>query len=236
MKNQADCTFYTSQTPTLLEKFDENARYWITVMTSLHGHDAAEDLVADARQAFEDLIPELPYIGGQENHLTNSLIWSAQCLALHRVLKAHGMTAAAAGKILYDAILQKASEPRQPIPPSEWMSPEELMARRRQRAERSQLREFSGDWVYTFVEGDGEAFDYGYDFIECGTRNFFQAHAAQDFLPYYCFLDYAYSEVEELGLSRSKTLAEGETLCNHRFKQGRETERRWPPPFLKSEK
>ena len=236
MKNQADSTFYTSQTPTLLEKFDEDARYWVTVMTGLHGHDAAEDLVADARQAFEDLIPELPYIGGQENHLTNSLIWSAQCLALDQVLKNRGMTAAAAGKILYDAIILKDSEPSQPVPPSEWLTPEQLMARRRKRSERSQQHEFSGDWVYTFVEGDGDAYDYGYDFTECGTQKFFRAHNAEDFLPYYCFLDYAYSEVEELGLSRTKTLAEGDPLCNHRFKQGRETDRRWPPPFLKSEK
>jgi hypothetical protein len=236
MKNRADSTFYTSQTTTLLKKFDEDARYWITVMTGLHGHDTAEELVADARQVFEDLIPELPYIGGQENHLTNSLIWSAQCLALYQVFRARGMTAAAVGKILYDAIHLKASRPRQAIPSSEWLTPEDLMARRRERAERSQQREFSGDWVFTFVEGDGDAFDYGYDFTECATQKFFQAHDAEDFLPYYCFLDYAYSEIDGLGLSRSKTLAEGETLCDHRFKQGRVTDRRWPPPFLKSEK
>lgn len=202
-------------------------------MTGLYGHDTAAALIADARQIFEELIPQIPYIGGRENHLTNSLIWSAQCLALHQALKAHDMTAAAAGKILYDAILLKASEPRQPIPSSEWLTLEELTDMRRQRAERSQQHEYSGDWVYTFVEGDGAAFNYGYDFTECGTRKFFQAHDAQDFLPYYCFLDYAYSEAGELGLSRSTTLAEGNKLCNHRFKQGRETDRQWPPPFMK---
>ncbi|MGB3717542.1 MAG: L-2-amino-thiazoline-4-carboxylic acid hydrolase [Candidatus Promineifilaceae bacterium] len=235
MSIQANSTYYISRTPILLEKFDKDARFWDKVLIDLHGSDIASTLVMDARWAFETLIPELPYIGGDENHLTRSLIWSAQCLALYQALKAHGKTAAEAGKILYDAILMKRFEPRRPMPSSKWLTPEQLKAKRQKRADRSQQRQHSADWVYYFVEGDAVAFDYGYDFTECGTQKFYRAHGGEEFLPYYCFLDYAVSEVEGLGLSRTLTLVDGDNLCNHRFKQDRETERHWPPPFLKFE-
>ncbi len=58
------------------------------------------------------------------------------------------------------------------------------------------------------------------------------AQGASGFLPFYCFLDYPYSRVFGLGLTRTMTLAEGHTRCNPRFKCGRQTELEWPPPFL----
>ena len=109
------------------------------------------------------------------------------------------------------------------------------MERRRQRAARSQERRYPDDYVYAFVAGDGEAFDYGYDFSECAAQKFYRAQGAEEFLPYYCFLDFAWSRVLGLGLSRSMALSEGCALCNHRFKRGRETLVEWPPFEARSE-
>ena len=106
------------------------------------------------------------------------------------------------------------------------------MDRRRRRAEWSQERRYSAGYVYHFVAGDGQAFDYGYDFAECAAQKFYQAQEAEEFLPFFCFLDYAYSRVYGLGLTRTTTLSEGGTRCDHRFKAGRQTEAGWPPPFL----
>ena len=54
-----------------------------------------------------------------------------------------------------------------------------------------------------------------------------------EFLPFYCYLDFAYSHVYGLGLTRMETLAQGYLRCNHRFKGGRTTMLYWPPPFVK---
>jgi hypothetical protein len=113
------------------------------------------------------------------------------------------------------------------------LSDPELMERRRLRAERSQQREYAEDWVYDFVPGDGEDFDYGYDFYQCATQAFYRQQNADEFLPYYCFLDFADSRVHGLGLSRTMTLAEGHPRCNHRFKKGHVSELDWPPPFAR---
>jgi len=109
---------------------------------------------------------------------------------------------------------------------------EQLLDRRRRRAERSQERGYPEDYVYEFVAGDGSEFDYGYDFSECAAQKFYQAQRADEFTPFYCYLDFPTST---MGLRRTLTLSEGYAKCNHRFKEGRESEQAWPPPFLKGD-
>jgi hypothetical protein len=83
------------------------------------------------------------------------------------------------------------------------------------------------------VEGDGEAFDYGYDFVECAMEKFYRTLGAEEFLPFYCFLDFPMCELGGLGLSRTMTLGERYERCNFRFKEGGKAELAWPPPFLR---
>jgi hypothetical protein len=91
--------------------------------------------------------------------------------------------------------------------------------------------------VCTFVEGDGEAFDYGLDVTECGICKFYRAHGAGGLAPYMCLSDYVVSRAFGRGLVRYKTIAEGAEVCDFRYKQGRETfvyplRDGWPPKFI----
>jgi len=190
-------------------------------------------VLSEACQEFETLIPGILYIGGDENHLTESLIESVIYLSFFMAMQKHHRAAEETGKILFDSILTRIDEPRPPIPPAKMLTTEQLMMRRRERAARSHLRSFPGDYVYEFIAGKAGEFDYGYDFTECAAQKFYHAHGADEFLPFYCFLDFAWSRVYELGLSRTMTLAGGHPKCNHRFKQGSETAAEWPPPYLK---
>lgn len=233
MSNWVDTEYYTSRKSEWLERLDQDAQRWKPIISQQFGDDFADTLLAEAREEFEALIPEIPYIGGGENHLTGSLIGSARCLALYKAMKARGKTAEETGKILYDAIMSRVGESIPEIPPDQRLTPEQLTERRKKRAERTQLRQYPDDWVYEFVAGDGEKFDYGYNFTECATLKFYHAQGADEFLPFYCFLDFPESRVYGLGLSRTMTLAEGHTICDHRFKKGRKSEQEWPPPFLR---
>ncbi len=226
--------YYIARKPELLAGLGAQAQTWKIVLSLHYGEAFAQKTLGQTRQVFEDLLPKVPYIGGRDNHLTDSLLGSAGCLALYKALKAQGCTAADAGKILYDSMMSRVGEPHPGVPPESRLTQPQLMERRRQRARRSQARRYAADWVYEFVPGDGIGFDYGYDFSECATQKFYRAQDADDFLPYYCFLDYAESRRQGLGLERTMTLAEGHPLCNHRFKAGRKTEPGWPPPFVDS--
>ena len=225
--------YYAIRKPELLERFDSESQYWESVIVSRFGKAFARNILREARAEFEALIPQIPYIGGDENHLTWSLIGAVRYLALYKAMEKRGKTAEETGKVLYDAILTRIDEPQVPIPPSKRLTMPQLMERRRKRAERSQERRYSQDYVYEFIAGDGKDFDYGYDFSECAAHKFYHAQGADAFTPFYCYLDFPKSRLDGSGLRRTLTLAEGHRKCNHRFKNGREAKLAWPPPFLK---
>jgi hypothetical protein len=210
--------YYAARTMELLSGLDEDAARWKPLLAGQHGDDFADKVIRESREEYKALIPRIPYIGGEES-FTGALLESVRCLAFYRAMKKHGRTAAETGKLLYDAILARADELSAPILLSQRLIPEQLMARRRSRAARSQERRYPEDYVYQFVAGDGEEFDYGYDFTECAAQKFYRAQGAEEFLPFYCFLDFAYSKVSGLGLTRTMTLAEGHAKCNHRFRR-----------------
>ena len=220
MANQEHDNYYASRKAEMLEGFDRAAQRWKVTLSQRYGDGFAEAVLQEARAEFKALVPAIPYIGGDENHLTGSLIGSVRCLAFYRAMKARGKPAAETGKVLYDAVQAHPDDYALQIPTAQRLSRDELMKRRRAGATRSQERRYAWDWVYEFVEGDGEAFDYGYDFLECATDKFYRAQGAGEFLPFYCFLDFLKCELDGLGLSRTTTLAEGGERCDHRFKEG----------------
>ncbi len=228
-----DKKYYVMRKPELLRKFDEESKNWSSVVVRQYGQKFADTILHEARKEFEALIPQIPYIGGDENRRTDSLVESIRYLAFYQAMKKLSKTAEETGKILYDAILTQVDKQRSEIPPSERQTPEKYMEKRRKGADVSQERRYPGDYVYKFIVGDGKEFDYGYDYTECATLKFYHARGADEFMPFYCYLDFPICRVREIGLTRTMTISEGQKKCNHRFKIGRETKLEWPPPFLK---
>ena len=224
-----DKCYYVARTAELLAEFDQDAARWRPILAKQNGRKAAEAVLRAGRAEFEALIPHIPYIGGEDSY-TGSLVESVRCLALYRAMQQQGRAAEETGKVLYDAVLGRLGEPQ--ALPAQPLTLEQLMGRRRRRAEWSQERRYPAGYVYYFVAGEGQEFDYGYDFIECAAQKFYRAQGAEQFLPFFCFLDHAYSRVYRQGLTRTTTLAERGARCDHRFKAGRQTEVGWPPSYV----
>lgn len=233
MEYPVDQKYYINRKPELLKKFDEEALTWRLVVIKKYGEEPADTIMQEARKEFEGLIPQIPYIGGDENRRTETFIESVKYLAFYKAMKKRGKTAEETGKILYDALVMQIDKTQQKMPPTGWQNREKYFEKRRKSAEESQERRYPGDYVYEFVLGDGKEFDYGYDYQECASIKFYHSQNADEFMPFYCYLDYPICSAIGLGLSRTMTLAEGHEKCNHRFRPGRETELSWPPPFLK---
>lgn len=227
-----DKEYYTRKKFELLEKFEEDVKRWSPLLLKPYGEIQSYRIMQDMRQIFENLIPQIPYIGGDENNFTRHLINSVRYLALYKTMKEYGKTAEEAGKIIYYGYIKKASEFQTPIPFSQWLTSEQRLEQNRQGAIRSQERRYPGDYVYTFIEGNGKEFDHGFDFTECASMKFYNRQDADEFLPYYCYLDFVAGKVRKFGFTRTMSLPEGHDRCNHRFKAGGKTEADWPPPFL----
>jgi hypothetical protein len=227
MCEQRGKDYYCSCMSYIVDLFEEHARAWKPLITNRFGNEWAGAIAEYASQYLEALIPEIPYIGGDKNPLTRHLIRSTTSLALYKAMKVQGVSASEAGKILYDVVMERVNR----LPLIQPTTLEKFEETKRQ-ARWSQARRYPGDWVWEFVEGNGIEFDYGYDFIECGTQKLYHVHNADEFLPYYCYLDFVTYRIDGWGFTRTMTLAEGYDKCDFRFKQGGKTKRDWPPPFL----
>jgi hypothetical protein len=233
MKYPIDKEYYIKRKPELLERFDADVKYWSPLVLKQYGEIQAYKILKEARQEFENLIPQIPYIGGDENPFTKNLVDSVRYLALYKAMKIYDKTVEEVGKIIYDGYVKKASNPRQQIPPDRWLTSEQLLERSKKGAATSQEKRYPGDYVYTFVAGDGKNYDHGFDFTECASLKFYHKQGTDELLPYYCYLDFAAGKVRGFGFTRTMTLYEGHRKCNHRFKADGITKAGWPPPFLK---
>jgi len=222
--------YYLSRRTEIMERYyDFHSRNWRSFLVRSYGHEFTEAVQKETRQQFEEFIPTIPYIGGDENTFTHQILRSISALIIYKVMKARGKTAQEVGKIVYDAV--EESVRHLPRLPGRELTPgfrDQEIAR----AKESQERRYPDDWVFEFVEGDGVEFDYGYDYTECGAQKLYHAHNADEFLPYYCYLDFATEWTPGWGLTRAETLAEGYSRCNFRTKKGGVTKKGWPPPFL----
>ncbi len=228
-------TYYISRKAELLKQFEEELRLWSPFIFAPYGEINAYRIIQDSRKCFEELIPQIPYIGGDANRRTETLIQSVQFLAFYQAMKKHGKTAEEAGKILFNALSARAEKIPAKTLPEGWKDRDEYYQIRKKGAAESQEKRYPADYVYAFVPGDGKKFDYGYDYSECATVKFFREQGADEFMPFCCYLDYPICRARGLGLTRTMTLGQGNAKCNHRFSPGKETKLEWPPPFLKKE-
>ena len=218
-------SYYLSRKENILKLYETHSQAWYPLLMHQCGDEFAKAVIYDAREILEGLIPELPYIGGDKNPMTRHIIRSSTSLALYKAMKARGRSPEVTGKIIYDAVVEAVRHLPLNHPPTE-----EEFAKKKEQAEQSQARRYPDDWVWDFVEEDGAG--YGYDFYECGTQKLYHAQGADEFLPFFCYLDFITYRTPGWSFSRSMTLAEGYEKCNFRFRKGGNTHKGWPPPFL----
>jgi hypothetical protein len=211
----------------VIQVFDEHAQNNWPVLVSRYGERVADVLLQEAREQTELLIPQIPYIGGDDNPLTHHLIRATTNLALYRAMQAHGSTARETGRVIYEVVVRAiAWLPFSPSGPPTAA----FIQKEKEQARKSQERRYRDDWVWEFVEGDGQEFDYGYDFYECGAKKYYEAQGATELLRYFCFLDFVTAQASGKVLLRTTTLAEGGEKCDFRFRPARAGDE-WPPPF-----
>ncbi|TFG16221.1 MAG: hypothetical protein EU531_07135 [Promethearchaeota archaeon] len=220
--------YYISQKSKIIALFEEHAQNWKPILINEYGEQFTNSIMKETLDQTKELILKIPYIGGDDNSMTYHLIRATPSLALYKVMKAYGKTARETGKIVYKATLSVIE--KIPFSPA-GTPPQKFIQKRKEEANKSQERRYPGDWVWKFIEGEKNDFDYGYDFYECGVQKYYKAQDAEEFLPYFCFLDFVTVRASGKLLMRSMTLAEGGEKCDFRFRSA-ENNQEWPPPFI----
>jgi hypothetical protein len=207
-----------------LKSFDKSIARSKRVLIPRFGNDQTNLLIIESRSEYEALVPQIPFIGHRSPFLI-FLLPTSRSLAIYRVLRRKALTVEEAGQIIYQ--MYEAEFSSIPILLRRligylWFSP--LFIRRlRKRAKESQERKYPGGYVLTFLEGDGQTFDYGFDYTECAGCKFLNQQGSPELAPYLCATDIVGSEIFGWGLTRTMTIADGSKKCDFRYKKGGKT-------------
>ena len=204
----------------LLKTFDRLLSRVQPAVSAWLGEQQARYFMRQARQEYEALIPRIPYIG-DGSLVLGFFLPVTRYLAVYRVLQRQGRTLEDAGRLIYLI----GTEEARAIPYLGRRVMEVLWFSRwfrrlaKKRAFKSLQRRYPAHFVMNYVEGDGQEFDYGVDYIECANCKFLQAENAFEIAPYVCATDKPTSELMGWGLYRTTTIADGPPICKFRFKK-----------------
>ena len=221
--------FYVANHDKLLADFKgvcAGAEHWLAARTA---EPTAKAITADAQRRYDRLLPGMPDIGGSANRNQPFLVMAGWLTALTQAMGEKGMPAQNAGRLLYD--LDAADWAAVPPQRAQAMgaalfSPTYFQTLEAWAAE-SQKRQYPGDWVGKAIRGDGKTFDLGYDYTECGVVKYFRSQGVAEVAPYFCLNDFLASRAQGTGLSRKHTLAQGDKLCDFRYKRNRPVTQNW---------
>lgn len=193
------------------------------VLARAYGKEVGEAIAGDAIERFEALLPGIPYVGGDGNRLTKSLCGTAFMLAVYRSLLARGASTEGAARLIYQGAAGfYGSFPTRLL--MRWQGRKQFSRKRidqrRREAAASQQRRYPDDWVFNVVEGDGQTFEWGLDYTECGIVKYLDQQGASELAPYLCWVDYPLFAAMRVRLVRTETLAQGCQRCDFRFARG----------------
>jgi hypothetical protein len=221
--------YYQAHREELLQAFDATNHGARQYLAAKDGEQLAQAVTREAAARFASLLPHLPEVGGEQNINIAYLPIAAWYVAYYRPLQARGKTARDVGRMIYDLnVAELASYPKAQARAegARWFSRAALEQLQRYAAW-TQKREYPANWVATFIPGDGREFDFGYDYRECALVKYLRAMQAPELAPYICLNDFLKSRALGTGLRRSQTLAQGDAVCDFRYKPGRPVTQDW---------
>jgi hypothetical protein len=225
MKSSEDSTYYIDRKKTYWRKLGRIMRSSNRIIPRYLDASITENIAEETKADFENLLKELPYVGGDGNLLTWNLVASAAALAYIRALERRGLTTETIGTLLNEVYADAFDS----LP---WFVKRffgwYLLSRWRRKKLRAfaaelQSRRYPDNWVMEYVAGDGVDFDFGSNYTQCAILIFFQKQGAKKYMPYLCATDYSLSRAFSMGLQRTMTLALGGQCCDFRLKKNRPT-------------
>ena len=93
--------YYTKRKAKLQKDFDLILSFSRDIFANKFSDEKIDEVFNQMKQEYEDLIPEIPYIGGKKNFFTNYLIGGAAILAIIRILEEERFTLWDIGEFLY---------------------------------------------------------------------------------------------------------------------------------------
>jgi len=216
--------YYAAKAPRFMRGFDRVAKRLGKRLSARYGEGFSNEVLADARQEYARILPELPYIGGWRNYFTPVIVANGWIIALYRAMKAHGKPVEDVIGVCCEAADDFfAGLPRPVLRLGGKLAAGGLVKNAlRNQGDRSRARRHPEDFVYSVREGGED--DLVLEFTECAVNKLYEAQHVEELKPFCNFFDVVYSRRMGLGLDASETIGLGCGVCRLRYKRGRETQ------------
>ncbi|PID84927.1 MAG: hypothetical protein CSB13_10660 [Chloroflexi bacterium] len=229
--NDKNENYYLSRKPKLMKDLNQILKFTRQVLTEYFDEPKIDRLLDEIRREFEELIPQIPYIGGDKSSGTRNIVGGAMFLAIIWPLEREGLAERDIGKVIYQSMYMVFNSKPYFV---RWligkMMTTKFFINHRKKQQPSESYPYS--WENNFLEAEGQDFDLGLDVTKCGIVKLFKEHDMENYVPYACLLDYCMFKSFGLGFERTQTIGNGAPLCDFRFKKVGETAPGWPPETL----
>lgn len=221
--------YYISNSEELIKDFLETNGGAKQYLTGKYGAQFADEVTKEAENKFRSMLPGLPDVGGEKNLDVEYIPIAAWYLSYYLPMRDRGKTAEDTGRMIYDLNeyeMSRIPKDKALAEGAEKFTPQYL-DKMKKWVEWTQKKEYPANWVAELLIGDGKEYDFGYNYTECALVKFFKANNIPEIAPYVCLNDFLRSKTLNTGLHRTKTLAQGDDMCNFRYKKGREVTQGW---------
>jgi hypothetical protein len=234
VKMKVEENYYLKRKGSITRQFNSMLKKMYPSIESQLGGELAKILAPQLLSELEEIIPKIPDVGGKKSPFIREMVLSAYAVSFYRVMDRHGIALHDIGLTLYRSFeyyLNTLPRFARRLMGAWSFSP--FIKRGYERGvSESKSGAYPAGFVYDYVAGDGESFDYGLDIKECAILKFFRSLGIEEFTPYLCITDYCVCKSLYTGFYRTSTLASGGPVCDFRFKRGGETADGWPPESL----
>ncbi|MFX0028859.1 MAG: L-2-amino-thiazoline-4-carboxylic acid hydrolase [Candidatus Hermodarchaeota archaeon] len=230
--------YYTTNKASLMKQFELTLEISKDILMERFNKSKSEALINQMRKEYEDMIIQMTDIGGGRNPFISTLTSKVSLLVIFRNLEKEGYTYREIGEFSNrykerETKMEMDRAKRSGGDLSEVMFGEFYIKTLKRYCKNSQKKKYPDDWVMLFVDGTNEEFDFGLNISECGILKAYKKLGAEKYAPFACLLDFAHAHVLGYGLSRTKTIANGASGCDHRYTRNGSTPKAWPPDNIK---
>jgi hypothetical protein len=221
--------YYTDPARGFLGQFEQVCQGAKQMLAPRLGEGKAALGARKSLESFTAQLAHLPEVGGKRNPDSEFIVVAAWYAALGEGLLPLGLSAEDIGRLVCDMYAGEfqSGDPQKALAEGKARFTRESMAQGLAWAAWTRQRDYPGNWVAAFYVGDGQDFDFGYDYSECGVVKYLRSRGLPQLAPYVCLNDFIKSRAQGTGLQRTTTLALGYDRCDFRYKEGREVTQGW---------
>ncbi len=219
--------YYQLNGEKFMVSFEKTLTAAMAYLTAKYDNATAREICKTARNEFKQLLPGLTDIGGDRHPGTKWMLLAGHWVAFMRPMREKGYSVESAARMLYDLYQEDLNmiPKKEMIARGQYMFTEKYITAMKNWSDRS--KEQCIDWVADFIPGDGNSFDFGIDYHYCPCLAYFSSKDAKEIAPYFCLVDFPEHRLMGTGLMRTQTLAQGNDVCDFRYKKGRQVTQDW---------